>query len=164
MYTDSNKGKSAWWSWGNNKLHGANYPLSVRLNCTRLLLPSATKLRRLRFYTCLSVHGGGESASVHAGIPPPRSRKPLRADPPGASPPRSRHPPRSRLPPDADTPEQTPPLGADPSPWSRHPPRRLLLRTVRILLECILVNRYIVVIPIIHRVGSALLIPLTGWS
>ena len=32
------------------------------------LLPSATKLRRLCFYTCVSVHGGG-SASVHAGLP-----------------------------------------------------------------------------------------------
>ena len=29
------------------------------------------KLRRLCFYTCLSVHWGGGSASVHAGIPPP---------------------------------------------------------------------------------------------
>ena len=61
-----------------------------------IYLLSATKWRRLCFYTGLSVHGG--SASVHAGIPPP---------------------PR----------EQTPPSG-----------RRLLLRTVRILLECILVS------------------------
>ena len=39
-------------------------------------LPSATKLRRLCFYTCLSVilFTGG-SASVHAGIPP-RTRQP----------------------------------------------------------------------------------------
>ena len=36
-----------------------------------LFLPSATKLWRLCFYTCLSVHKRG-SASVHAGIPPPR--------------------------------------------------------------------------------------------
>ena len=33
-------------------------------------LPSATKLRRLCFYTCLSVHSGGVSTSVHTGIPP----------------------------------------------------------------------------------------------
>ena len=62
-------------------------------------LPSATTLRRLCFYTCLSVHSGGVSTSVHAGIPPqytPREQTPL-------------------------------------------PSRRLLLRTVHILLECILV-------------------------
>ena len=54
--------------------------------------------------------GGGGSASVHAGIP--------------HSPPRSRHPPGGRHP-----------------AGSRHPPssRRLRLRTVRIVLECILV-------------------------
>ena len=49
------------------------------------LLSSATKLRRLCFYRCLSVHGEGVwsqggSASVHAGIPP-----------------RSRHPPGTRF-------------------------------------------------------------------
>ena len=53
-------------------------------------------------------------ASVHAGIPPP-DQTPLGADPPLAD---------------------TPP-GADLPP---PPSRRLLLRTVRILLECILVN------------------------
>ena len=52
----------------------------------------------------------GASASVHAGIPPPGARPHW---------------------------EQAP-LGAD-TPGSRHPPsRRLLLRTVRILLECTL--------------------------
>ena len=55
---------------------------------------------------CVCPHGGGVSASVHAGTP---------------------HPPQ----------EQTP--GVD-TPRSRHAPeRRPLLRTVRILLECILV-------------------------
>ena len=45
-------------------------------------LPSATKLRRLCFYTCLSTGG---SASVHAGIPPPQEQAhPLKADPPPA--------------------------------------------------------------------------------
>ena len=79
-------------------------------------LPSATNLRRLCFYTCLSVHGGGGLPQYMLGYHHP--------SPPGADtanlPPRSRH----RHP-----------------PGSRHPPpsRRLLLRTVCILLECILV-------------------------
>ena len=42
----------------------------INTNYWVALLPSATKLRRLCFYTCLSVHGGGGSASVHAGYPP----------------------------------------------------------------------------------------------
>ena len=87
------------------------------------LLPSATKLRKLCFYRRVSFRRG-LSASVHAKIPhPPRSR------PPGNRPPRADTP----SPPTADThthPEQTP-----PSPRERRP----LLRTVRILLECILV-------------------------
>ena len=59
---------------------------------------------------------------------PPGSRHPL-----GADTPRSRHIPQSR-----HSPEETPPR-AD-TPPSRHPSeRRPLLRTVRILLECILV-------------------------
>ena len=46
----------------------------------------------------------------------------------GTQPPLGRHPPIMQTP----SIRQTPPLG-------RHPPRRLLLQTVRILLECILV-------------------------
>ena len=93
---------------------------------------------------CHSVHRG-VSASVHAGIPPPRSRDPLGADtppradnPPGVDtpwsrPPQSKHPPgadtppRSRHPPGADIPgvytpqEQTPPRGAA-IPKSRYTP------------------------------------------
>ena len=70
--------------------------------------------------------GGGVSASVHAGIPPP----------PGSRPPWEQTPPGSRHPP-----------GADP-PGSRHPPRSRLQHTVyerpvRILLECILVSKNI---------------------
>ena len=97
-------------------------------NGTLALLPSATKLRRLYFYRRVSVHRGvGVSASVHAGIPyPPKSRHPLEQTPPEQTPPKSRHPPRSRHSPGADT----------PLPPER---RRPLLRTVRILLECILV-------------------------
>ena len=73
---------------------------------------------------CHSVNtGGGVFASVHAGIPSPRSRHP----PPGADPPGTDTPPRSRHTPGADTPqEQTPPgsrphLGANTPPGSRHP-------------------------------------------
>ena len=52
-----------------------------------VFLPSATKLRRLCFYTCLST-GGGVSASVHAGIPPPGADTPWEQAPPqGADPP-----------------------------------------------------------------------------
>ena len=108
---------------------------------------------------CVCPHGGRVSASVHAGIPPPRSRHLQEQThtnlPPGAD----THTPGSRHPlPGADTPsrvqtppEQTPP-GRD-TPWSRHPPGAhppradspqghshcCGLRTVRILLECILV-------------------------
>ena len=94
----------------------------------------------------------------------PWSRHPPEQTPPQEqTPPRSRHPlgedtPRADTPPGADTPDTPAPLGADtPSPsrhplgsrppGSRPPPReqtprpeiRPLLRTVRILLECILV-------------------------
>ena len=88
----------------------------------------------------------------------PWSRHPRSRHPPTpweqASPiaPPSRHPPQSRHPPGAGTPGAgTPgagtPLGAGAPPQCRHPleqappppSRRLLLRTVRILLECILV-------------------------
>ena len=87
-----------------------------------ILLPSTMKLQRLCFNTCLSVilFMGG-SASVHAGIPAPRP----------------------------DTPRPGTPLGPGTPPGTRHPSgtrhlppcRRLLLRTLRILLECILVHK-----------------------
>ena len=128
-----------------------------------IYLPSATKLRRLCFYRRLSVHGGGGgggvSASVHARIPhpqkqtpPPKQTPPQSRQPPKADTPQSRHPPEADTPPRADTPradnpqEQTPPPKADTPqradipPKSRHPPEIWpLLRTVHILLECILV-------------------------
>ena len=78
-------------------------------------LPSATKLRRLCFYTCLSVHGGGQPQCM------------LVYHPREQAPPGTRHPPQ----------DQAPPLPKN---------RRLLLRTVRILLECILVYWVIPVI------------------
>ena len=66
-----------------------------------------------------SVHREGVSASVHTGIHTPPGRYPQADNPLG------RHP----------TPRQTPPCVDTPPPS-----RRLLLRTVRILLECILVS------------------------
>ena len=108
------------------------------------------------------------SASVHAGIYPPRSRPP-RADTPQSRPPQEQtpwsRPPGSRPPPDqtppgADTPgadthpDQTrpprsrPPQGADihppqdqtpPSPLGSRLQHTVNERPVRILLECILV-------------------------
>ena len=87
-----------------------HYDINIeQRNKYSLLLPSATKLRRLCFYRRLSVHSGvGVSASVHAGIPHP-------------SHPCSRHPPRSKHHPGADTPRSRPPPGAD-TPRGKHPP------------------------------------------
>ena len=83
---------------------------------------------------CLST-GKGVFASVHAGIPyRPKEHIPFpwSRHPPEQTPPRSRHPPE-QTPPGADTPRSR-------HPQSRHPrERRPLLRTVLILLECILV-------------------------
>ena len=94
-----------------------------------LLLPSATKLRRLCFYTCLSFCSGGGSASVHAGIPLPWTRHPLGADapwtrhPPEQTPPGSRHPARSRHTPREQTPSRPgTPQGADTPLGTRHTP------------------------------------------
>ena len=80
---------------------------------------------------CLST--GGVSASVHAGIPPPGADIPWEQTSPL---PQSRHPPRADTPLGADTPQSR------HLPQSIHPPPeiRSLLRTVRILLECILVT------------------------
>ena len=84
-----------------------------------IFLLSAMKLRRLCFYTCLSVHRWGCLPQCMVGYqslqeqtpPTPQSRQPLGAaipqeqTPSGADPPRSRHPLRSR--------HFPPPLGAD---------------------------------------------------
>ena len=131
---------------------------------------------------------------MHAGIPPPRGRHhPPEADTPqsrhplpGADTPRSRHPPE-QTPPKADIPwEQTPHWKQTPPqqqtlPTSRHPPGadtslpkiRPLLRTVHILLECILVFRqsllkslsewnYILSVFIVLPSSSNKCMPLTG--
>ena len=129
------------------------------------LLPSATKLRRLCFYRHLSFHSWGVPDQVHppgADTPPgtrytPHARyTPRGADtPPRPGTPQDQvHPPGTRYPP-----EQTPPWTryaswdqVPPPPDQVHPPDQVppgirytppeirpLLRTVRILLECILV-------------------------
>ena len=87
------------------------------------LLPSATKLRRLCFYKRVSVHGGGYLTRYPPG--------------PGTPPWDQVHPPRTRYTPR----DQVHPLGpgTPPVPGTPTPQIRLLLRTVRILLECILV-------------------------
>ena len=96
-------------------------------------LPSAMKLRRSCFYTCLSVilfTGGGGGGCLSACWDAPRSRPPRTRHPPGAGTPRADTPPSRHT-----HPEQT------HTPGNRHPPsRRLMLRTVRILLECILIG------------------------
>ena len=86
-------------------------------------LPSATKLRRSCFYTCVSVHRRGLPQCMLGYYPTP---------PPT---PRAGIPPGPGAPPGPGT-----PLQDQAPPGTRHPPRRrLLLRTVCILLECILV-------------------------
>ena len=108
-----------------------------------------TNLRRLYFYICLSFCSRGGYASVHARIPPPL---PLGADPPGSRPPEQiPHPPGADTPPSRPPPREQTPTGSRHPPSSRIPPeqtppreqRRLLLQTVRILLECILVSVWV---------------------
>ena len=124
-------------------------------------LPSATKLRRLCFYRHVSVHRGGVPDQVH---PPgtrytPRTRStPGQVHPPTrctlsrpGTPPRPGTSPWQVHPPDqvhpldqVHPPDQVhiPRAGTHPPPRpGTHPPEiRPLLRTVRILLECILVT------------------------
>ena len=90
---------------------------------------------------CLSTGG---SASVHAGIPP---SSPSHSRPPSSRHPRSRHPLGADTPPERTPPWSRPLRSRHPHPLEQTPPsrsrpplsRRLLLRMVRILLECILV-------------------------
>ena len=115
------------------------------------LLPSATKLWRLCFYTCLShsVHGGRRGSTWARYTPQGPGAPPLAGQvhtlpehPPGQG--------RYTLPRDQVLPlgrAGTPPLGRYTPPRTGTPPgrytpppsRRLLLRTVRIVLECILI-------------------------
>ena len=87
-----------------------------------VLLPSTTKLRRLCFYTCLSVHRG-VCLSACWDTTPPGAGTPMEQIPPGTKHPLSRHSPGTRH-----------PLGPDPprtrhTPGSRHPPRAGTPRT-----------------------------------
>ena len=101
------------------------------------LLPSTMKLRRLCFYTCVSVHRGGLPQCMlgYHPLPGAGTTLPWSRHPPVAGTAQSRHPPeQAHLPP-----EQAPPLEQAPPTT---PSRRLLFRTVRILLECILVIQF----------------------
>ena len=95
-----------------------------------ILLPAATKLGQGNIFTSVCqefcTQGGSASASVHAGMQPPKQT------PPWSRTPRTRHPP----------PEQTPP-GPDTHPPPYHGSRHqhtVNERPVSILPECILVN------------------------
>ena len=81
---------------------------------------------------CHSVHRGGVCLSECWDTTTPREQAPPQEQAPlDQVPPGTRHPPRTRHPPGPGTP---PPPGQ----------RQLLLRTVRILLECILVqNKFV---------------------
>ena len=87
-------------------------PWSLLHYCTHFYQPqlSWVKLMFLQASVILSM-GGGVFASVHAGIPPPRTR----------------HPPPGPDTPWADTPPDQTPMGPDPrwttTPWDQTPPR-----------------------------------------
>ena len=82
------------------------------------LLPSATKLRRLCFYKCVSVHRGG--GGVPEQVPPPGTRH---------TPPRTRHttpgpdthPDQVHHPPGTTPPEQVPPRDTATAADGTHP-------------------------------------------
>ena len=105
-----------------------------RASNKELALITARKrnLRRLCFYTCLSVilFTGG---STWAGTPPPRQAHPLAVHPPmGRYTPLGSYTPREATPPGSYTPRQVPPRSVC---WDM-----VNMRAVRILLECILVS------------------------
>ena len=81
---------------------------------------------------CVCPHGGGLPQCMLGYYGPPGSRHPPGADPPGPDTPHS----GSRQPPPR---EQAHPPWKQTLPWSRPPQIWPLLRTVHILLECILV-------------------------
>ena len=90
-----------------------NYCVNYWLNNEASLLPSATRFAKVMFlYLSVCPQGG-------AGGVPGQAHSPDQAHPAG------KHPPPGIT-----------------TPWEAHPPplRRLTLRTVRILLECILVH------------------------
>ena len=102
---------------------------------------------------CHSVHRGVcLSACWHTTIPPqsrhpPGADTPLEQTPAGPGAPLGADTPRSRPPGTGHPPGPGTPPGADTPPRNQAPPsRRLLLRTVRILLECILVRYQTVIL------------------
>ena len=114
-------------------VHSKNIVPFVLIQLISIFTARKRCLRRLCFYTCLSVilFTGGVSASVHAGIhtsPPPGSRHPHPRE-------QADIPPQEQTPPEIDTlREQTP-----------HPAQSMLGDTsnkqaVHTLLECILVT------------------------
>ena len=85
---------------------------SKRLPLAVIFLPSATKLRRLCFYTCLSVHKGRGLTQCMLGCHTPRNQAPPQDQ---ALPPRpdtfpDQAPPWDQVPPQ----DQAPPPGPDP--------------------------------------------------
>ena len=102
------------------------------VNCEKLdnkttvhkgVLPSATNCEGNVFTpVCHSVHRVGDSASVHAGIPPPGGRPPQsRHPPPRPGTPQIRHPSRSRPPRDwAPLPQQTATVADGTHPTGMH--------------------------------------------
>ena len=94
---------------------------SYHLQCYLIFTVRKRSLRRLCFYTCLSVilfTEGGLFWDTHT---PPRTDPPPWSRPPPSTPPGSRQPPLEQTSPGADTPEQTPPPRADP--LEQTPPR-----------------------------------------
>ena len=91
-----------------------------------------TKLRRLCFYTCLSFCSRGVLPQCMLGYTS-RSRPPPQKETPS-----SRNPPFPR-----SSPPQADPLPLRSPPEADPLSKRLLLRTVRILLECILVDKHV---------------------
>ena len=92
------------------------------------------------FYTCLSFCSQGVCVTQcmlgyhtpHTPPPPQKHTPPLEAHPP-----ESTHSPGS-----THTPQEAHPPGSTPPPGKHPPGRRLPVRTVRILLECILVFEF----------------------
>ena len=106
------------------------------------------KVMNVMFYTCLSFCSRGCLPQCMLGYHPPGKHTPRKhtlweahpqeayshpqKHPPGNTPPESTHPPGKHTPPGKHPPWKH-------TPWEAAPPRWLPLRTVRILLECILV-------------------------
>ena len=101
---------------------------------------------------CLSTGGG---LPQHMLGYPPGAGTPQSRHPPGTRHPQSRHPPGTKHPQEQAPPGADTPTGAGTSRTRPPPPsRQLRLRTVRILLECILVTWISCVELWLHRICS----------